>query len=221
VTHAFVAALSALVAQIHALDTHIAAQLREHTDAHLFLSLPRAQALRAARLLSEIGDCRARFPTPESLASLAGVTPSTRQSGKMRWSDDKQLRDAVCDFAADSRHANPWAAHLYNQARARGHRHPHAVRIVARAWLHVIWRYWQDHQPYDPTRHNALLRVLEDPTTTAARSWPRPRPRPRPRAEVVAGAVRRILSSPCGCPSCRCRHNPLAQFCRSPGCRPC
>jgi hypothetical protein len=69
-----------------------------------------------------------------------------------RWSADKQLRDAVCDFAADSRFANPWAAQLYQQARARGHRHPHAVRIVARAWRHVIRRCWQDHQPYDPAR---------------------------------------------------------------------
>lgn len=50
----------------------------------IFLSLPCAQALRAARLLSEIGDCRARFPAPESLASLAGETPSTRQPGKMK-----------------------------------------------------------------------------------------------------------------------------------------
>ena len=68
------AALTALVTQIHALDVNIAAQLREHADAPIFLSVPRAQALRDARLLAEIGDCRARFPTPESLASLAGVT---------------------------------------------------------------------------------------------------------------------------------------------------
>lgn len=80
-----------------------------------------------------------------------------------RWSADKQLRDAVCDFAADSRHDNPWAAQLYDRARARGHRHPHAVRIVARAWLHVIWRCWQDHQPYDPAQHRALQAVLYPP----------------------------------------------------------
>jgi transposase len=55
-----------------------------------------------------------------------------------RWSADKQLRDAVGDFAGDSRRANPWAEHLHQQARARGHDHPHAVRILARAWLHVI-----------------------------------------------------------------------------------
>jgi len=133
ITQAFVAALSAIVAQIHALEAEIAAQPGEDTDAHIFLSLPRAQALRAARLLAEIGDCRARFPTPESLASLAGVTPSTRQSGKMkittfRWSADKQLHDAVCDFAADSRHDNPWAADLYNQ----GH-HPRSPPPARRA----------------------------------------------------------------------------------------
>jgi transposase len=172
-TQAFVAALIAIVAQIHALEARIAAQLGEHTDAHIFLSLPRAQALRAARLLAEIGDCRARFPTPESLASLAGVTPSARQSGKMkitafRWSADKQLRDAVCDFAADSRHDNPWAADLYDQAITRGHRHPHAVRILARAWIYVIWRCWQDHKPYDPARHRALQALLDEQASAAA-----------------------------------------------------
>ena len=80
--------------------------------------MSRTPCSRAARLLAEIGDCRARFPTPESLACLAGVAPSTRQSGKVkhvgfRWAADKQLRDAVCDFAGDSRRANPWAADLY------------------------------------------------------------------------------------------------------------
>lgn len=55
-TGAFVAALTAIVTQIHALDTHNAALLAEHADAHIFLSLPRAQALRAARLPAEIGD---------------------------------------------------------------------------------------------------------------------------------------------------------------------
>jgi transposase len=123
--------------------------------------------VRAARLLTEIGDCRARFPTPEALACLAGAAPSTRQSGKIRavgfrWACDKQLRDAVTDFAADSRRANPWAADLYNRARARGHDHPHAVRILARAWLFTIWRCWQDNTAYDPAQHGALQRLLQD-----------------------------------------------------------
>jgi transposase len=160
ITLALVAALQALRAQITVLDNHVKDQLARHPDANVFISLPRAGQLRAARLLAEIGDARGRFPDPDSLACQAGVAPSPRQSGKVkivsfRWAADKQLRDAVCDFAADSRRVSPWAADLYQRARARGHDHPHAVRILARAWLRVIWKCWQSSTPYDPTRHGA------------------------------------------------------------------
>ncbi|WP_347354935.1 IS110 family transposase [Intrasporangium sp.] len=166
ITRALLAVLATLVEQIKALETQISAQLTAHADQHIFTSLPKAGRVRAARLLAEIGDCRAKYPTPESLACLAGVAPSTRQSGKVRavgfrWACDKQLRDAVTDFAGDSRHANPWAADLYNRARSRGHDHPHAVRILARAWLFVIWHCWQDGTAYDPDLHQALQRVLQ------------------------------------------------------------
>ncbi|MGK2855134.1 MAG: IS110 family transposase [Microbacteriaceae bacterium] len=167
ITGALVAALKTFVEQIKTLSDQISEQLAAHTDAHIFTSLPRSGKIRAAKLLAEIGDCRGRFPTPESLTCLAGVAPSTRQSGTMRsvgfrWSCDKHLRDAVTDFAADSRHANPWAADLYNRARARKHDHAHATRILARAWLHVIWHCWQTNQPYNPTQHRALQTLLQD-----------------------------------------------------------
>ena len=164
-TRALLTVLASLVQQIKALSEQIGEQLDLHADAHIFTSLPRSGTVRAARLLAEIGDCRARFPTPEALACLAGVAPSTRQSGRsrsvgFRWACDKQLRDAVCDFAGDSRHANPWAQDLYTRARGRGHDHPHAVRILARAWLYVIWHCWQDNTAYQPTQHKALQRLL-------------------------------------------------------------
>lgn len=172
ITASFVALLRTLLEQIKALEKEIDRQLDAHVDAHIFTSLPKGGRVRAARLLSEIGDCRAKFPTPESLTCLAGAAPSTRQSGKLRavgfrWSCDKQLRDAVIDFAADSRMANPWAADLYERARARGHDHAHAVRILARAWLHIIWHCWQDRTHYDPAHHRALQRVLATQTEAA------------------------------------------------------
>jgi transposase len=121
--------------------------------------------VRAARLLAEIGDVRGRFPDAASLTCLAGVAPSTRQSGKhkavtYRWAVNKELRDAVCDFAGDSRRANPWAAKIYNDAIARGKRHPHAVRILARAWVRVIWRCWQDHTAYHPQLHGGAMQQI-------------------------------------------------------------
>jgi transposase len=173
ITHALHAVLTTLAEQIKKLSAQISSQLAAHADSHIFTSLPRSGTVRAARLLAEIGDCRARFPTPESLACLAGAAPSTRQSGKMRtvgfrWACDKQLRDAVTDFAGDSRHASPWAADLYNRARARGHDHPHAVRILARAWLFVIWHCWQDGTAYNPARHRALQTLLNQDQQAAA-----------------------------------------------------
>ena len=172
-TRALHAVLTTLAEQIKALSEQIGEQLALHADAHIFTSLPRAGTIRAARLLAEIGDCRARFPTPESLACLAGAAPSTRQSGKtrtvtFRWSCDKHLRDAVTDFAADSRRASPWATDLYNRARARGHDHPHAVRILARAWLFVIWHCWQDGTAYNPAKHRALQTLLNQDQQAAA-----------------------------------------------------
>ena len=171
-TVALVAVLRALNTQIKSLAASITAQLDTHPDAVIFTSLPRSGTIRAARLLAEIGDARGRFPTRDSLTCLAGVAPSTRQSGKaksvtFRWGADKQLRDALCDFAGDSRSASPWAAHLYDKAIARGCDHPHAVRILARAWAHVIWRCWQDHTPYDPAAHNSLQTLLRQQQPTA------------------------------------------------------
>ena len=100
VTAALTVTLTTLSAQIKALETQIAGQLAGHPDRHIFTSLPRPGTVRAARLLAEIGDCRSRFPDPESLAGLAGVAPVTRRSGTriahgFRWAVNRQLRNAV------------------------------------------------------------------------------------------------------------------------------
>lgn len=160
ITLAYLLVLKTLRAQIDELDTRIAELLDAHPDAHIFHSLPRAGTIRAATLLAEIGDCRARFPDPESLTCLAGVAPSTRSSGHhrvvtSRWSSDKKLRDALCDFAGDTTRANPWADQRYRALRLAGKSHPHAERIQARSSTHIIWRCWQDNVPYDPTKHGA------------------------------------------------------------------
>jgi transposase len=107
VTTSLVAVFWTLVAEINGLEAGMAELLERHPDPTIFTSLPRAGTVRAATLLAEIGDCRARFPDAESLACLAGVVPSTRRSGRhhvvtFRWTVDKKLRDALCDFAGDS-----------------------------------------------------------------------------------------------------------------------
>lgn len=159
---ALVDAIERCEAKARELEGEITELLESHADAPIFTSLPRAGRVRAAALLAEIGDVRERFPDPESLAALAGAVPVTRVSGKhrsvsFRWACDKKLRHAVMDFAGDSRHASPWAARIYRRAIERGCSHPHAVRILARAWLRVIWRCWQDRAPYDAANHRGAV----------------------------------------------------------------
>jgi transposase len=164
---ALVAGLKPLVEQIKLLTSQIGGAVRAHNDGPIFLSLFRddKSVVTAAELLAEIGDRRDRHPKSSSLEAIAGQTPVAVQSGKkkvacFRWACNKNLRDAVSVLADSSRHHNPWAADIYQRARARGHDHPHAIRILGRAWLRIIWRIWQDNVPYDPNRHGNLNRLL-------------------------------------------------------------
>ncbi len=113
--------LTALAEQIKALAAHIGDQLAA-TPTDRCSPPARSGTVRAAGCSLRSAIAAGGSP-PASLACLAGMAPSTRQSGKLRavsfrWACDKQLRDAVTDFAADSRKANPWAAELYDRARA-------------------------------------------------------------------------------------------------------
>ena len=87
---------------------------------------------------------------------------------QFRWACNKRFRQAITTFADNSRHASPWAARIYEDARAAGKDHPHAIRILARAWVRVIYRCWQDGIPYDPARHGAAAALARQPVTPTA-----------------------------------------------------
>ena len=163
-----VAALAPIVDQISLLTSQIAGAVRAHPDGPIFLSFFRdpKSTITAAGLLAEIGDNRARYPTPDSLAADAGQAPVAKQSGKrrhatFRWACDKRLRNHFGVLADSTRHWHPWAHDVHARATGRGCEHPHATRVLGRAWNRVPWRCWQDHQPYDPTRHGSLIDLLE------------------------------------------------------------
>jgi len=169
----YVAVIRALNASIKSLDRSVAAHLGEHPDNEIFTSLPRSGHINAAQMLAEWGDCRQAYDGPDAIAALAGMAPVTKRSGKhqavhFRWACNKRFRTAMTTFADNSRHASPWAADVYQRARDRGCDHPHAVRVLARAWIRVIWRCWQDRVPYDPARHGNASRLIPLPVVTAA-----------------------------------------------------
>jgi transposase len=160
IVRALVRSIAAIVAAIAELSSRIEHAVAELPDGRIVMSFPRAGRICAAQILAELGDVRARFQTDDQLAAEAGVCPVTHASGKsrgvvFRWACNHRLRAAVTCFADNSRHASPWAADVYMRARARGCDHPHAIRILARAWIRVLWRAWNNATLYDPNLHNA------------------------------------------------------------------
>ena len=157
---ALVAVLRPLVAQIATLSAAIEHAVDAHPDGKIVTSLFRKGRICAATLLAELGDDRARFVSADHLAAEGGAAPVTRESGKhravtFRWACNMRLRQALATLSDTTRHTNPWARAIYQRARDRGCEHPHAIRILARAWCRVLWTCWQKHEPYDPTKHRA------------------------------------------------------------------
>lgn len=157
---ALAAILERLVAELAKLNARIEHTVATLADGQIVMSFPRSGRICAAQILAELGSVRERFPTEEQLAAEAGVAPVTYQSGKQRsvtfrWACNHRLRRALTCLADNSRHGNPWAAHVYQRARSRGCDHPHAIRILARAWVRVLWRAWFTRTPYQPHLHRS------------------------------------------------------------------
>jgi transposase len=170
------ATLRTLVDQCKGLTRLVETTTEGHSDAAIMTSFPRIGAVTAAHLLAEIGDDRERFRSAEHLAAEAGVVPVTESSGKrshknqhrrggkapgvhFRWACNKRLRRAITCFADNSRHSSEWATSVYENARARGCAHNHAIRVLGRAWVRVLWRCWHDKKPYDPELHAGAKRA--------------------------------------------------------------
>lgn len=156
--------LRGLLASIADLDRALGAALLEHPKAQLLQAMPRIGEINLAQIIGELGPILDRSIDVDHACAEVGAVPVTRASGKttsvnFRWAVNTRARNALTTFADNSRHNSPWAAHLYAQARARGKRHPHAIRILARAWMRVIWACWTTNTAYNPTRHRAEQRL--------------------------------------------------------------
>ena len=158
--------LRSLLRTIADLDRAMGAALLEHPKAPLLAPMPRIGEINLAQVVAEVGPILARAADVEHACAEAGAAPVTKESGKgravnFRWTVNTRARRALFTFADNSRHASPWAAQLYADARRRGKRHPHAIRILMRAWLRVMWACWHSDTAYDPVNHGAERRLGE------------------------------------------------------------
>jgi len=155
-----VAHIGLLNTEITNLELHLEGALAAHPKTVLLKPLPRVAIVSLAALIAEIGPLIERCENPEQVAALCGAAPVTKASGKsrtvaFRYTANKPARVAITSFADNSRHSSAWAQDCYQRARSRGARHPHAIRILARGWVRVIWACWTTDIAYDPTRHHA------------------------------------------------------------------
>ena len=150
-----VALLRTLLATIKQLETKIEAALTAHPKTRLLESLPRVGRLNLAQIIGEVGPVLDSAVDVDHACAQVGATPVTRESGKQRhvsfrWTANKRARKALTTFADNSRHDCDWAAQRYHAARERQKRHPHAVRILTRSWMRVIWACWHSNTEYQP-----------------------------------------------------------------------
>jgi transposase len=154
--------------QLRVLEDHldeyrrqITERFEQHPDHDLFGSLPGLGEKLGPRMLSTLGDDRARFDSAEGLQCYAGTAPVSYLSGKgskrkarLRRACEKTLRATVHLWANLSRRVCPWAEAYYQQKRAAGQSHACALRCLGQRWLKILWKMWQTHSLYDAELHH-------------------------------------------------------------------
>jgi len=146
--------------------TRIEELYAQHPDHDIFSSLPGAGSKLAPRLLTIFGSDRDRFSDARGVQELSGTVPVTKKSGKrkdkgtvyFRRSCNKAYRNDLHLFSQGSKRFCAWAQAFYKGCREEGQDHNEAVRRLASKWLKIIFRMWQDREPYDEARYlNALI----------------------------------------------------------------
>ena len=165
----------AIVRQLRALGKSIAemeAQIQElfeqHRDHKVFSSFPCAKKVLGPRLLAAFGGDRTRYESALELQSFSGIAPVTRSSGKSktihkRMACPKFLRQTFHEYAAQSIKKAGWARVYYQAQRDKGVKHHAAVRALAYKWIRIMFRCWQEQEPYDEAKYIRSLKRRSSP----------------------------------------------------------
>ena len=174
-----VAQLRVLADAIDRYEARQAALFATHADAPLFQSFP--GAVFAPRLLAAFGTDRTRFETAANLQQYSGVAPVTERSGNRcwvhwRWGCPRFLRQTFHEYANESIRHSLWARAFYESQRQKGKGHSAAIRALTFKWQRIMWRCWQDRQPYNEVYYltmlqkhgSSLLKLIAEPMEKVA-----------------------------------------------------
>jgi transposase len=138
--------------QLKAIDERLTTALKRHPDAALIQSLPGMGAVLTAEFLAEAGGTT-RFPSPDQLASAAGLAPVLKQSGKVRYlqratAGNKALKRVFYQSAFVAISCDPTSRAYYTRKRGEGKRHHQALIALARRRVNVLHAMLRTRTPY-------------------------------------------------------------------------
>ena len=158
-----VAQLKALAQAVESYSEEVERFFASMPAANLVKTLPGGKSGTTVPMLwAELGDAKSRWESFRHLQAEAGAVPVTKASGKsrvvqFRFACNKLLRYASYWFSFNSLNRCEWANKYYRDQRAKGHRHPQALRALAAKWLKIIFIMWRDDKPYDENYHLANI----------------------------------------------------------------
>ena len=169
----WLAVIAGLNREIAELETVLAKSCNQHPDADLYLSLPGLGVTLSARVLGEFGDDPERYATAKSRRNYAGTSPLTIASGiraavVSRHVRNRQLYNAIDQWAFSSLRASPGCRDFYDHRRTQGDLHHQALRALGNrlvGYLHgclhtricynerTAWAHRQTQQTQIAARH--------------------------------------------------------------------
>jgi transposase len=155
VIHTLAKEILDLSEQITEIDKLIEARFRDHDLAEVIASLPGIGPLLGAEFLAATAGDLSRFGSPDRLASLAGVAPVPRDSGRVSGNlhrprrYDRGLQRVFYASALISIRTCDASRRFYERKRAEGKRHTQAILALARRRVNVLWALIRDGRCYE------------------------------------------------------------------------
>lgn len=146
-----------LYEQIKKSERLIEERFRRHLSAEVITSMPGIGVLLGAEFLAATGGDMTAFGSADRLASLAGVAPVPRDSGRVSGNLHRPqryhrgLQRVFYTSALISVRCNPDSRRFYDRKRSEGKRHTQAVLALARRRVNVLWVLLRDGRCYQPT----------------------------------------------------------------------
>ncbi|WP_344174744.1 IS110 family transposase [Pilimelia columellifera] len=146
--------IMAIDVEVAKIDAQITERFTQHPDADILVSMPGFGTVLAATFLANTGGDLSAFETVDRLASVAGLAPAPRDSGRISGNHHRPRRFnrrllRTCYLAAlSSLKPSPASRTFYDRKRAEGKTHKQALIALARRRITTLWAMLRDRTLY-------------------------------------------------------------------------